>query len=138
CRPLYALPYRGDDLKAVTFAGNDWLVSADKEQRVGVWEARTGKAVRQFDHGGPVQILAASADGRLLATLEHHTHSITKLLERDVVHVWDLTTGTRKHTLAARPGSWFLGVRLTPDGRRVLAWSFYGTGRELTVWDAAS
>jgi RNA polymerase sigma factor (sigma-70 family) len=137
-RELYRLPKGRDEVAAVTFAGNDLLVTADKKQLVEVWEARTGKPVRQFAHGSPVAVLAASADGRRLATLEHHTDAIDRLLDRDVVHVWDLTTGKQAHTLAARPQSWYMNVRFAPDGKRLFAASFGSDGDEVTVWDTES
>jgi RNA polymerase sigma factor (sigma-70 family) len=132
---LYRLPKGRDQVRAVVFAGNDLLVTADKKQLVEVWEARTGKPVRQFAHGSPVEVLAASADGRRLATLEHHTHAIDRFLDRDVAHVWDLTTGARKQTLAARPQRWYMNVRFSPDGKRLFTTSAGGDDHEVTVWD---
>jgi RNA polymerase sigma factor (sigma-70 family) len=134
-REVYRLPKGRDAVQAVVFAGNDLLVTADKKQLVEVWESRTGKPVRQFDHGSPVVVLAASADGRRLATLEHHADVIGRMLARDVVHVWDLTTGTQQQTLAARPQRWYVRVRFTPDGKRLLTSSIGSDGHELTLWD---
>jgi RNA polymerase sigma factor (sigma-70 family) len=133
---LYALPHKGDAIRAVVFAGCDRIVTASKKRDIAVWEARTGKLIRQFAHGGPVEVLAASADGRRLATLEHHTYAIDRLLDRDVVHIWDLTTGTRVHTLAARPKRWYMGARFSPDGKLLFTASTGFWVSELTVWDA--
>src|SRR5262249_8631686 len=69
-------------------------------------------------------------------TVEHHTHAIDKLLDRDVIHVWDLATGTEKHQFAARPKRWYLNFRFAPDGKRLLAQTSSGSGGELTLWDA--
>jgi RNA polymerase sigma factor (sigma-70 family) len=132
----YTLPNEDDQIRAVVFAGADRLVTADKQQVLRVYEARTGQMVRQFAHGAPVEVLAASPDGRRLATLEHHTYAIDGFLERDVVHVWDLTTGTRKHTLAARPMCWYMAVQFSPDSTRLLATAAGLAGHDLTVWDA--
>jgi RNA polymerase sigma factor (sigma-70 family) len=137
-RELYKLPEKGDDVRAVVFAGNDRLVTTDKKRNLAIWEARTGKLVRRFAHDGPVEQLVASADGRRLATLEHHTFSIDRLLERDVVHVWDLSTGTQQHVLAARPKRWYTGVRFSPDGKLLFASSYSLVGGELTVWETAT
>jgi WD40 repeat protein len=132
---LYRLAKGGKAVRDVVFAGGDRLVTADARQTIDVWDARTGKPVLEFAHGAPVEVLAASANGRWLATLEHHTHAIDRLLDRDVLRVWDLATGTRKHTLAARPKRWFLRLCFSPDGKRLLT-SSYGRDRsELTVWD---
>jgi RNA polymerase sigma factor (sigma-70 family) len=134
-RELYKLAKGGKEIRDVVFAGTDRLVTADSKQTIDVWDARTGKPIRQFAHGGPVEVLTASDDGRWLATLEHHTLGIDRLLDKDVVHVWDLRTGTKKHALAARPKRWFSRVRFSPDGKGLVT-SNYGTNTpELTVWD---
>jgi RNA polymerase sigma factor (sigma-70 family) len=132
---LYQLPINGDEVRTVIFAGNDHLVTADKKQMIRVWEARTGKPVRQFAHGSPVEVLASSPDGRRLATLEHHNHAIDRMLDKDLVQVWDLTTGVRKHTLAARPKRWYMNMQFGPDGKFLFTSSFGHDGNELTVWD---
>lgn len=135
-RRLYGLP---GEFRAVTFAAKQWLVTADnKKQLIEVWDAHSGKPVRQLAHGAPVAVLAVSADGRRLATLEHHTYAIDRLLERDVIQVWDLATGTKLHVLAARPQRWFMRVQLSADGRLLSAASTGENVREVTVWDATT
>jgi RNA polymerase sigma factor (sigma-70 family) len=134
-RELYKLAKGGKDVRDVVFAGSDRLVTADAKQIIDVWDAKTGKSVRRFDHGAPVQVLAASPDGRLLATLEHHTYAIDRLLDKDVVRVWDLNTGAKKHTLAARPKRGFMRLFFSPDSKRLLTSSNGSEKWELTVWD---
>jgi RNA polymerase sigma factor (sigma-70 family) len=138
-KELFKLPQAGDAIRAVAFAGTRWLVAADKKQVIDVWEARSGKHVRKFAHGGPLEAIATSPDGRLLATLEHQIHAIDRLLNKDVVHVWDLTTGTQKHSLATPPRSWLKGVQFSADGAFVLGYGIgeYGASG-LTFWDAQS
>jgi WD40 repeat protein len=134
-KELCKLPKEGNEIRAAAFTGTDRVVTADKKQTIEMWDARTGKPVRQFAHGAPVEVLAASADGRRLATLEHHTHAIDRFLDKDVIHVWDLTTGTEKHQLAARAMRWYMNVQFSPDGKLLLASSTGSDGAELTVWD---
>jgi RNA polymerase sigma factor (sigma-70 family) len=134
-RELHKLAKGGKNINDVVFAGNNRLVTADAQQTIDVWEARTGKLLRRFPHSAPAQVLAASEDGRRLATLEHHTYAIDRLLDKDVVRVWDLETGTQKHTLAARPKRWFMSVYFSPDGKRMLASSVGPERYELTIWD---
>jgi WD40 repeat protein len=132
---LYKFAKGGKDDRDVVFAGSDRLVTADAKQIINVWDARRGKLLRQFAHGAPVQVLATSPGGRWLATLEHHTYAIDRLLDKDVVRVWDLETGTQKHTLAARPKRWFMSVYFSPDSKRLLASSAGAERYELTIWD---
>jgi WD40 repeat protein len=133
-RELCKLAKGGKEIRDVVFAGGDRLVTADAKQIIDVWEARTGKLVRRFAHGGPAEVLAASSDGRWLATLEHHTYAIDRQLDKDVIHVWNLKTGTKKQDLTARPKRWFMRMRFAPDGKRLVA-SSAGGGYEVTVWD---
>src|SRR5262249_9464732 len=53
-KELYKLPKGGDEVQAAIFAGNERIVTVDKKQVIDVWEARTGKPVRQFADGSPV------------------------------------------------------------------------------------
>ncbi|MBI1917943.1 MAG: sigma-70 family RNA polymerase sigma factor [Planctomycetes bacterium] len=135
-KELWRLPNGGDTVRMVIFAGNDRLVTSDKKRVITMREARTGKVVRQFDHGAPAEILAASPDGSRLATLQHHNHAIDGWLDRDEVRVWDLGNGTLVHTLTARPKRWFMTVRFSPDGKLLVASSNGPDGGELTAWDA--
>jgi hypothetical protein len=61
---LYRLANGSKTFLAVTFAGNDHLVSADEKHHLEIWEARTGKFLRQFTHNAPMRYLLASPDGR--------------------------------------------------------------------------
>lgn len=128
----------GIGLATCCFAGNDQLVVADAKQVLHVLDPRTGKSIRQIDHGGPVEVLRASADGRLVATLEHHVGAIDRLLEKDVIHLWDVTTGTKWKTFVARPQRWFISVCLSQDGKRLAAQAATASQPELLVWDTES
>jgi RNA polymerase sigma factor (sigma-70 family) len=125
----------GKDVRCVVFAGNDKLVSADSKQVIDLWESRTGIHIRSFAHRAPAEVLVASADGRRLVVLEHHTHAIDRFLERDVVHVWDLATATRLHTLAERPRSWVMRTQFSPDAKSLFVASCRQDNRGLNVWD---
>jgi len=131
-------PKRADEIRAVAFAGPDLLVTADKVRTIEVWEARTGKLLRTFDHGDPVEVIVASTDGNLLATLEHHNHAIDRYLDKDRVHVWDLATGKRVQSMEARPKSWFMGAVFTSDGRSLLTVATARDGGTTTLWDSRS
>src|SRR5262249_38058963 len=72
-RPIWQFPHT-DEVRVVVFAGDHRLVIADKKQQITVRDARTGKVLRQFDHGAPLGELVVSSDGARLATLRHNTH----------------------------------------------------------------
>jgi RNA polymerase sigma factor (sigma-70 family) len=142
-KELCQVPNDNDAFRFVAFAGADLLVTVDKEAQAQVWEARTGKAVRRFGVSSTA-LVAASADGRRLATLEHRViagrmpgHDLPPLHERDVIHVWDLATGKQTHALAAQPKHWHFNLQLAPDGKSLFASSREDhEGYVVTVWDA--
>jgi WD40 repeat protein len=134
-KELWKLPFEKSTERPLTFAGPDLLVTAEKKHDISIREARTGKLVRQFKQEVPVEVLVASPDGKRLATLEHHNHAIDKLLDKDVIHVWDVATGKEQYQLAAQPKRWYMELRFAPDGKRLLSQTSSGFGGELTLWD---
>jgi RNA polymerase sigma factor (sigma-70 family) len=144
-RELCKLPLKGDEVRAVLFAGSDRVVTVDRKRLVGVWDARTGKSLRRNTHEAPAEHFTVSADGRRLAALARTFRPAklpgrpaVQIHDRDVLHVWDLTTGTHKHALAGRPGEWHFTLRFSPDGKSLFAMSMSEDAPELyavTVWD---
>jgi RNA polymerase sigma factor (sigma-70 family) len=137
-KQLWQAPRSEANEQAAVFAGNDRVATVNGKHSIEVRKARTGELLRTFQQASAADFLAASADGRWLATLEHHVHAIDKLLDRDVVHLWDLSTGTEKHLLVARPARWYMNLQFTADGRSLLTWASGTNGQELTVWDTRS
>jgi RNA polymerase sigma factor (sigma-70 family) len=137
-KELCRIPKVGSNVQAAVFAGSDRLVTADANGTLDVWDARTGKAVRQFQHGPPAVVLTASADGSRLATLEHHVQAIDRFLDQDVIRVWDLATGARMHTLTSRAKRWFTSVQFSPDGKLLIASSAGEAAWEVRAWDVAT
>ncbi len=135
-RELYKLAKGGKEIQDVVFAG-DRLITVDVKQIIDVWEVATGKLIRRFAHGAPAGFLAASVDGRWLAVLEHHPHQPAGPdYDKDAVHVWDLDTGIKKHTFAARPNQRFRSAHFLAGGKRLLTSSISPQqGKELIVWD---
>jgi hypothetical protein len=89
---------------------------------VRLWDVRTRKLVREFDHGGGgATTLEFSADGRILAVSGFEP----------VASLWDVATGTRiGPSLTA--GSRTAMMDLSSDGRRLLLTNGDGQG---AVWD---
>ena len=126
---------------AVIFAGQDQVVLAHKIRQIQVLNSTTGRLIRVFNHGSPVELLAASADGHWLATatMEHRHISLDKLLDKDVVRVWDLNSGKCIHAFAAPPKSWYERMRFSPDGKHLYTGCFHETSLATTTkWDLES
>jgi RNA polymerase sigma factor (sigma-70 family) len=128
----------GESVQATAFAGPDRLVTAAKDGTMEVWEARTGKRIIQFAHDGPAWVLVPSPDGKLIATIGHHTTAIDKFLDRDTVQVWDLTTGKIVRRLEARPKSWLMGLAFGPDNRTVVASASMSNAYATSAWNVAT
>src|SRR5262249_8686684 len=127
----------GKDIRAVAFAGKDRLVTADVKGMIEVRDARTGKLSHRFRHGTPVDFLAVSADGRRLATFEHHSED-RRDRHRDVIYPWDLATGRKEHALRLPPGGGYQNALFSPDGKLLMTSSYGKDEYALTVWDTAT
>ncbi|HLN33186.1 MAG TPA: sigma-70 family RNA polymerase sigma factor [Gemmataceae bacterium] len=137
-KELWRLDRAEGEAHPAIFAGGDHVVTVDKKHSIEVWEARTGKSIRKFAQVAPAEILAASPDGNWLATLEHHVGAIDRYLDKDVIHVWDLTTGTERHQLASRQKRWYMSLLFSPDSKQLLSYCTGEVDSELTIWDAQS
>jgi RNA polymerase sigma factor (sigma-70 family) len=136
-RELHRFADGGKDVRALAFAGKDRLVTADAGEAVEVREARTGKLVRRFKHGAPVDFLAVSADGRRLATFERNSQD-RRDRYRDVIYLWDLTSGRKEHALRLPPRGGYLDALFSPDGKLLATSAHVNDENVLTVWDTAT
>ncbi len=137
-KSLYRLANGTKTFLAAAFAGNDHLVTADDKNRIEIWEARTGNLLRQFDHDTPIRFILASPDGRLIATLEQRPEPFGRRVEKpEIVYLWDMSTGKRKHSLSAKPKHWFTNVCFSPDSKSLLTSSRHpGDADEVVLWDS--
>jgi len=98
------------------------LASVDLGGDVFLWDVAGRKRRHQLEHAGPVNSVAFSPDGRILA-----------VAGKDV-RLWDVTTGKRRATLEIAAGE-FTSVAFSPDGRTLAAGCQDGT---LKLWEAAA
>jgi WD40 repeat protein len=126
---------RGKEVQAIGFSGDSKaLIQSDKNGGIEVWHTATGKMRKLLDQKPPAVVLAASPDGRWLATLEHHTRAIDKILENDAIHLWDLREGKETRLFTKR--GWFMRVFFTPDSKRLVAQNCeIGLGYSAATWE---
>jgi RNA polymerase sigma factor (sigma-70 family) len=90
-----------------------------------LWEAATGKILRQLQLPAEDRAWAVSADGKLVATLNR----------AGTLRVWDAATGKELRSIPTGARVGFNSVRLSADGARLAAHALDGSA---TVWDVTS
>jgi RNA polymerase sigma factor (sigma-70 family) len=133
-KEMYTLAGGADEFLAVTFAGSGRLVTAKKSKLIEVWEAGTGKLIRQFDHGARADFLVASPDGRLLVTRNQENRKDDPAEDRGVARLWDLDTGQRRQTFAPPPKGYYIRAAFSPDGRHLITSCLSAEKQEVAVW----
>lgn len=100
------------------------LIAEGGDNTLHVWDAATGKELRQLMHRGPVVSAAVSPDGRRLASG----------CMDNAVRVWDLATGKEVLHLEGHFGG-YMGVAFSPDGKRIAS---AGGDHTVHLWDAVT
>lgn len=120
-------------LRSYRIAGSDpplwWsgrpLVTGVGTAKLALWDATSGKLLRTLDgHGGTVNAVAWSLDGRTLAAATSDK----------MVRLWDTTSGKVLHTLEGHTAS-VLTVAFSPDGKNVASG---GNDKNVLIWDVGS
>jgi WD40 repeat protein len=96
-------------------------LSCGYDQTVRLWDLRTGRELRRFDHSGPVRSLTLTADGRRCLSASHD----------GTARLWDVETGQEVRRFLGTAGG-FLYAALLPDQRRMVAG---GAGGTVFLWD---
>jgi WD40 repeat protein len=99
------------------------VVTASDDKTARVWDAASGKELRQFRHEDSVKAASFSPDGRTVVTASGDK----------TARIWDAATGTELQRLVHDAPLRF--ASFSPDGRTVVTASDDKTAR---VWDAAT
>lgn len=113
----------GHSVSSLTFLQEGKCILAADWSGIYVWDAKTGRQLRRIgkDFQTSLRSCSLSADGKRLATTEHHGHTI---------QVWDVQSGKLVRQIAAPR---FSSAVIAPDGKTVASW-FENT---IHLWDVA-
>src|SRR5262249_51142016 len=115
---------------SAVFSPDSRTISVAGESYVMLWDAATGRMVREFEHV-PSTRWRLGYDGRRLLTFSPDGSLPAAAGVYDSIHLWSVATGREVDTLQG-PGGKVLSLAFSPDGRRLI------TGSEDTtalVWD---
>jgi WD40 repeat protein/class 3 adenylate cyclase len=122
---------RGQEANGLAFTPGGELVTGDAVGDITFWDTETRTVLRKFHVADPVNFLAVSPDGKLLALQMQATNS-----SNTVVAVIDLATGATVHSYPVPGDSG--GVAFSPDGRELAALGCCAPGSTVELWDATS
>ena len=109
----------------------------DGEQfNLGLWSLPEGKRVQQWHVASAENVLALNRDGTRLAIREVSSDPLdSKVGLRDVVCVYDATTGKKLHTFPTAGDEHLQQLAFAPDGSRLFA---FGDHRVIHRWDVTT
>ncbi len=114
--------HTGGVVGAAFVPGYDTVVSCGLDGTVRLWDSRTGTAIKTLSSGhGEILALSVDAEGRAVAISTYDGKTV----------IIPLKSGP-KRILSGYKG-WSAGVALSPDARRVAAWSMDG---DIWIFDA--
>jgi WD40 repeat protein len=125
-----------------------WLASGGWDGKVFLWDAVTGELCATLPHPDYVHGLAFLAEGRRLVTSSlgndrwraNFPHPALGPDFTPSLRIWDLATARVLREIPG-PSRTFRSLTVSPDGRRVAAWVWTGTGTDgpqLHIYDLRS
>ena len=116
----------GSDDALIAWASGDIVSGSDGSRRVRIWDAATGRQLRELKgRGGWVWSVAFSPDGTTIASGSDGSRR---------VRIWDAATGRQLRELKGH-GDQVRSVAFSPDGTTIASGS---RDRSVRIWDATT
>ena len=113
-----------EDVRSVAYSGDSSrIASGGWDFMVNVWDAKTGRQLRSFDHGRMVISVAISPDGRRVASGSTNT----------IIKLWDIASGKLIREL--KDNHSVNSLRFSADGRQLLSGD---SGNKARLWEVES
>jgi serine/threonine protein kinase len=125
---------RWDEPERVAISRDGNRLARSVGNRVTVSDASTGQELLSVTGDTKIACIAFSPDGKRLAS-GSAGRGVREQDEKEVVYLWDATTGHRLHPLKAHSGP-VTAVTFSPDCRRVA--TCCGFDETVKLWDASS
>ncbi|MEL6148933.1 MAG: WD40 repeat domain-containing protein [Chloroflexota bacterium] len=106
------------------------IVSADATGRLYIWRAFNGEVLRSIDTPSPINHIALSPDGALIAT----AHGSELAAKDNALRLWNVQTGERIREFSDM-SDWVIDVTFNPDGNTLLATDY---SDRVMAWDMSS
>lgn len=100
--------HAGPVTSLISVVGGKQLLSGSRDGTVRLWDADTGKILRQFKHGGPVNAIAVSPDGGKIASAS--SNNTAKIFRFDNAEQIAELRGDHRLRLAAKDAARALAV----------------------------
>ncbi|NVN99384.1 MAG: hypothetical protein HXX17_08675 [Geobacteraceae bacterium] len=122
-KPIYKQKVR-DKITSIVFAGDSAVAIGTDSKRFFVWEYKSGGDPLRVSTGREILALAASPDGRQIATGSSDNE----------VSIWDSAKGEKIHSLKGHDGN-IRTILYSPGGK----WLFSGAeDKQVIIWDPLS